>query len=156
MCKNIYVVAMALCASCHIIPPDQVTVLLPVLEEKLKHPNAYIRSKAVMVMHHFYRASPQLCLEYVNQMKMMVGDKDPGVVAHVLQFLLSVAEDLPDVVLDIISALVQIQYQILDGKLPHEYTYRGLHAPWMQISIIRLLRYLQEPSTDIYMLTQRT
>lgn len=38
-CKNIYVVAMALCASCHIIPPDQVTVLLPVLEEKLKHPN---------------------------------------------------------------------------------------------------------------------
>jgi len=43
-------------------------------------------------MHHFYRVSPQLCLEYVNQMKMMVGDKDPGVVAHVLQFLLSVAE----------------------------------------------------------------
>jgi hypothetical protein len=25
-------------------------------------------------------------------MKMMVGDKDPGVVAHVLQFILSVAE----------------------------------------------------------------
>jgi len=43
-------------------------------------------------MHHFYRVSPQLCLEYVNQMKMMVGDKDPGVVAHVLQFVLSVAE----------------------------------------------------------------
>jgi len=43
-------------------------------------------------MHHFYRVSPQLCLEYVSQMKMMVGDKDPGVVAHVLQFLLSVAE----------------------------------------------------------------
>jgi hypothetical protein len=53
---------------------------------------AYIRSKAVMAMHHFYRVSPQLCLEYVNQMKMMAGDKDPGVVAHVLQFLLSVAE----------------------------------------------------------------
>jgi hypothetical protein len=43
-------------------------------------------------MHHFYRVSPQLCSEYVNQMKIMVGDKDPGVVAHVLQFLLSVAE----------------------------------------------------------------
>lgn len=43
-------------------------------------------------MHHFCRASPQLCLEYVDQMKMMVGDKDPAVVAHVLQFLLSVVE----------------------------------------------------------------
>ena len=53
---------------------------------------AYIRSKAVTVMHHFYRVSPQLCLEYVNRMKMMVGDKDPGVVAHVLQFLLAVVE----------------------------------------------------------------
>jgi hypothetical protein len=28
---------MALSASCHFIPPDQVTVLLPVVEEKLKH-----------------------------------------------------------------------------------------------------------------------
>jgi hypothetical protein len=28
----------------------------------------------------------------MNQMKVMVGDKDPGVVAHVLQFLLDVAE----------------------------------------------------------------
>jgi hypothetical protein len=37
-----YVVAMALCASCHIIPADQVAVLLPVLEEKLKHPNVSI------------------------------------------------------------------------------------------------------------------
>lgn len=37
--KNIYVVAMALCASCHVFPHDQVTVLLPVLEEKLKHPS---------------------------------------------------------------------------------------------------------------------
>jgi hypothetical protein len=37
--KNMYVVAMALSASCHLIPPDQVTVLLPVLEEKLKHPS---------------------------------------------------------------------------------------------------------------------
>lgn len=41
-CKNIYVVVMALCASCHIIPPDQVTVVLPVLEEKLTHPNVSI------------------------------------------------------------------------------------------------------------------
>jgi hypothetical protein len=41
-CKNIYVVAMALCASCHIIPPDQMVVLLPVLQEKLKHPNVSI------------------------------------------------------------------------------------------------------------------
>ncbi|PNF30422.1 hypothetical protein B7P43_G12873 [Cryptotermes secundus] len=101
--KNIYVVAMALCASCHVFPHDQVTVLLPVLEEKLKHPS-----------------------------------------------------DLPDVVMDIMPALVQIQNQILDGKLPLEYAYRGLHAPWMQISIIRLLRYLQEPGLDIYMLIQKT
>ncbi|XP_023710793.1 AP-4 complex subunit epsilon-1 isoform X2 [Cryptotermes secundus] len=154
--KNIYVVAMALCASCHVFPHDQVTVLLPVLEEKLKHPSDYIRSKAVIVLHHFYRVFPQLCLQYVTSVKVMVGDKDPGVVAHVLQFLFVVAEDLPDVVMDIMPALVQIQNQILDGKLPLEYAYRGLHAPWMQISIIRLLRYLQEPGLDIYMLIQKT
>ncbi|XP_021918048.1 AP-4 complex subunit epsilon-1-like isoform X2 [Zootermopsis nevadensis] len=154
--KNMYVVAMALSASCHLVSPDQVTVLLPVLEEKLKHPSEYVRSKAVIVLHHFCRVSPQLCLQYANQVKVMVGDRDPGVVAHVLQFLIDVAEDLPGVVMDVMSALVQIQNQILDGKLPHEYTYKGLHAPWMQISIIRLLQYLQEPSMDIYMLIQKT
>lgn len=40
--KNVYVVAMALCASCHVIPPDHVTVLLPVLEDRLKHSNVSI------------------------------------------------------------------------------------------------------------------
>jgi vesicle coat complex subunit len=52
----------------------------------------YIRSKAVIVLHHFYQVSPQLCLQYVALVKVMLGDKDPGVVAHVLQFLLVVAE----------------------------------------------------------------
>jgi vesicle coat complex subunit len=56
------------------------------------HLQDYIRSKAVIVLQHFYRVSPQLCLQYVTSVKVMVGDKDPGVVAHVLQFLLVVAE----------------------------------------------------------------
>lgn len=56
------------------------------------HLQDYIRSKAVIVLHHFYRVCPKLCLQYVALVKVMVGDKDPGVVAHVLQFLLVVAE----------------------------------------------------------------
>ncbi|PSN42024.1 hypothetical protein C0J52_08244 [Blattella germanica] len=171
--KNMFVVAMALSASCHLVPPDQATVLLPILEEKLCHTNEYIRSKAVIALHHFFRISPQLCHPYVNRVKLLLGDKDPGVVAYVLQFILEVAQsltlltywvltiirflqDTPHVVMDIIPALVKIQHQILDGRLPEEFKYSGLNAPWMQISIIRLLQNSSEPNGDIYMVLQKT
>ncbi|XP_069674003.1 AP-4 complex subunit epsilon-1-like [Periplaneta americana] len=154
--KNIFVIAMALSASCHFIPPDQAPALLPLVDDKLKHPSEYIRSKAVIVLHHFHRRCPQLCAGYLDHIRIMLGDKDPGVVAHVLQFLSDVAQDLPGVVLDITPSIIQIQCQILDGKLPPEYTYRGLHAPWMQISIIRLLRYLKQPNETVYKLIQKT
>jgi hypothetical protein len=36
-----------------------------------------------------------------------------------------------------VQPLVAIQRQILGGRLPPDMMYKGLHAPWMQLSIIR-------------------
>ncbi|XP_071446746.1 AP-4 complex subunit epsilon-1-like [Hetaerina americana] len=41
------------------------------------------------------------------------------------------------------SALVHIQKEILQGKIPQEYTFHHVPAPWMQISVLKLLRLLK-------------
>ncbi|KAJ9584605.1 hypothetical protein L9F63_021047, partial [Diploptera punctata] len=158
MSKNILIVAMSLSACCHLVPADQATVILPIFKNK-SHPGLgleFIRSKAVIALHHFFRTSPQLCRPYINRIKSLLGDTDPGMVGKVLQFLLQVTKDSPEMIVDVVPALVQIQNQILDGKLPAEFTYKTLSAPWMQVSIVRLLRCLPEATQDVFKLLERT
>ncbi len=70
-----------------------------------------------------------------------LSDPDPGVVAVAIQAVSTLAETSPDTCKDenIMRALLVVQNQILDGKLPDEYRVRGMSAPWFQIDLIRLL-----------------
>ncbi|XP_046391335.1 AP-4 complex subunit epsilon-1-like [Ischnura elegans] len=45
---------------------------------------------------------------------------------------------------DFAPALVHIQKQILQGKIPEEYIFHSVPAPWVQISILKLLRLLKQ------------
>lgn len=154
--KNVLCISMALTAACSLIPTDQASVFLPLAVEKLKHSNEFVRGKAVIALHHFLRTSPEQCMKYIEQVQELLGDKDPGVVALALQILLDVAKDTPSLVSELVPLLVQIQHQILDGKLPLEYTYRKMNAPWMQISVLRLLQLLDEPTADIRAVIHKT
>ncbi|XP_049939262.1 AP-4 complex subunit epsilon-1-like isoform X1 [Schistocerca serialis cubense] len=154
--KNVLCISMALTAACSLIPTDQASVFLPLAVEKLKHSNEFVRGKAVIALHHFFRTSPEQCTKYIEQVQELLGDKDPGVVALAMQILLDVAKETPSLVSELVPLLVQIQHQILDGKLPPDYTYRKMNAPWMQISVLRLLQLMDEPTADIRAVIHKT
>ncbi|KAG8222241.1 hypothetical protein J437_LFUL001439 [Ladona fulva] len=42
------------------------------------------------------------------------------------------------------SALIHVQKQILQGRMPPEYIFHSVPSPWLQISIMKMLRYLQK------------
>ncbi|GLH07341.1 AP-3 complex subunit delta [Gryllus bimaculatus] len=90
--KNILVVAMAASATCYLVPKYLASTVLPLLAEKLHHPSEFLRSKAVVVFHHFLRVCPEHCRHYVESVCALLGDKDPCVVGYVLQFLVDVAK----------------------------------------------------------------
>ncbi|GLH07340.1 Uncharacterized protein GBIM_12819 [Gryllus bimaculatus] len=78
--KNILVVAMAASATCYLVPKYLASTVLPLLAEKLHHPSEFLRSKAVVVFHHFLRVCPEHCRHYVESVCALLGDKDPCVV----------------------------------------------------------------------------
>ncbi|XP_067004637.2 AP-4 complex subunit epsilon-1 isoform X2 [Anabrus simplex] len=157
--RNIMILAMALTATCYLIPSNQAPTVLPLIADRLNHQNEFVRSKAVIALHHFLKVCPDQCYHYIVNVKALLSDKDPGVVAVVLQFLVDavqINQTTPVLVAELAPALVQIQQQILEGKLPHEYTYRGLHAPWMQISVLRLIQQIKVPNPNLEAVIQKT
>ncbi|XP_065336280.1 AP-4 complex subunit epsilon-1-like isoform X2 [Cloeon dipterum] len=136
--NNVAVVGLAISALCSApIPRDAVPALLPALLDRLHHPKAYIRCRAVVAAHHLLRQHPDLC--DLGSVVSLLGDEDPHVVHRLLSCLPDIIEKSPEAVSGLVHPLVAIQRQILNGKLPPDMTYRGLPAPWMQLSILKCL-----------------
>ncbi|XP_034233673.1 AP-4 complex subunit epsilon-1-like isoform X2 [Thrips palmi] len=156
--RNMVTISMALAATCHLIPPDQASAVLPMVADKLSHSNEYIRGKAVIVLHHFLRICPNQAMHYVHRVRALLGDSDPGVVALILQYLLDLKleQDHEELTKDLCSSIVSIQDQILHGKLPKDYLHHGVSAPWTQLTILKLIRQLQPPILDVQKVLQDT
>nr|CAD7204899.1 unnamed protein product [Timema douglasi] len=65
-------------------------------------------------------------------------------------------QNSPDILSELTPALVGIHRQIMEKKLPTDFTYKGLTAPWMQISIFRLLRHSKSHDPIVGQLLQET
>lgn len=154
--RNMVTIAMALAATCHLIPPDQAPAVLPMVADKLSHSNEYIRGKAVIVLHHFLRVCPNQAIHYIHRVRALLGDSDPGVVALVLQYLLDLKQDHEELTKDLCLSVISIQDQILHGKLPKDFLHHGTSAPWTQLTILRLIKQLRPPILEVQKLLQDT
>lgn len=156
--RNMVTISMALAATCHLIPPDQASAVLPMVADKLSHSNEYIRGKAVIVLHHFLRICPSQAMHYIHRVRALLGDSDPGVVALILQYLLDLKleQQQEELTKDLCSSIVSIQDQILHGKLPKDYLHHGVSAPWTQLTILKIIRQLQPPILDVQKVLQDT
>ncbi|KAK3919365.1 AP-4 complex subunit epsilon-1 [Frankliniella fusca] len=154
--RNMVTIAMALAATCHLIPADQASSVLPMVADKLTHSNEYIRGKAVIVLHHFLRTCPSQAVHYIHRVRALLGDSDPGVVAFILQYLLDLRQEEEEVTKGLCSSVVSIQEQILHGKLPKDYLHHGASAPWTQLTIIKLIRQLRPPILEVQKILQDT
>ena len=79
-----------------------------------------------------------------------ITDKDPGVVFTAVQVLKTlVANHEPSNKHELITALLCVQHQALEGRLPREdYDYKGISAPWLQAQILQLLTLLKPSSPE--------
>ncbi|KFH14088.1 adapter-related protein [Toxoplasma gondii MAS] len=181
---NILNVQSALHCVARLLTPEMLPALLPSLSSLLQHSHAAVRRKAVMAVHKVLdlkereqerraklahqkgsRASSvdedfesEVMEGLREKMRRALCDSDPSVMAVSLHVIHRLAAKNVAAWRDLVSSLVSILKQIIDRKLPKDYEYHRVPAPWIQIKILSLLSTLaagdQRASEEVYELLQ--
>ena len=120
-----------------------------------------VRKKAIMAMHHFYKLSPGSVAHLEDDFRRALSDQDPGVMEAALVLFLYMAkvregerereitmfmhyfdlcpllQDNPPQFKDLSSSFTSILQQVISRKLPSDFDYHGVPAPWIQMSLLR-------------------
>ncbi|XP_061630694.1 AP-4 complex subunit epsilon-1 [Phyllopteryx taeniolatus] len=147
---NLIEVCMALTIVSQLFPKDMIPAVLPLVEEKLTHPKEIIRRKAVLALYKFYLIAPNQVQHIHNKFRKALCDKDPGVMTASLHIYLQMIKENPEGYKDLTGSFVSILKQVVGGKLPMDYNYHSVPAPWLQIQLLRILSLLgkSEQSTS--------
>ncbi|XP_056137816.1 AP-4 complex subunit epsilon-1 [Lampris incognitus] len=139
---NLIEVCMALTVVSQMFPKDMIPAILPLVEEKLTHPKEIIRRKAVLALHKFYLIAPNQVQHIHNKFRKALCDKDPGVMSASLHIYLQMIKENPEGYKDLTASFVTILKQVIGGKLPLDFNYHSVPAPWLQIRLLRILSFL--------------
>ncbi|KAM3609182.1 uncharacterized protein V6R79_010826 [Siganus canaliculatus] len=139
---NLIEVCMALTVVSQMFPKDMIPAILPLVEEKLNHPKEIIRRKAVLALYKFYLIAPNQVQHIHNKFRKALCDKDPGVMTASLHIYLQMIQENPDSYKDLTASFVTILKQVVGGKLPIDFNYHSVPAPWLQIQLLRILSML--------------
>lgn len=139
---NLIEVCMALTVVSQIFPKDMIPAILPLVEEKLNHPKEIIRRKAVLALYKFYLIAPNQVQHIHNKFRKALCDKDPGVMTASLHIYQQMIQENPDGYKDLTPSFVTILKQVVGGKLPMDFNYHSVPAPWLQIQLLRILSLL--------------
>ncbi|XP_030281368.1 AP-4 complex subunit epsilon-1 [Sparus aurata] len=139
---NLIEVCMALTVVSQMFPKDMIPAILPLVEEKLNHPKEIIRRKAVLALYKFYLIAPNQVQHIHNKFRKALCDKDPGVMTASLHIYAQMIQEKPEGYKDLAASFVAILKQVVGGKLPMDFNYHSVPAPWLQIQLLRILSLL--------------
>ena len=133
-----------LLATTNIITSDMVPAVSSEVTKLLGHESATVRKKAIVALHKFHQLAPEVVTaqELQDLLRKILCDKDPSVMGSSLNVIHAMARIDPMPFKDLVPSLVSILKQIGDHRLPTDYDYHRVPAPWMQIQLIRILGLL--------------
>ena len=100
-----------------------------------------------MVLIKFNMISPVDQIDV--KMKKALCDKEPSVMACALNYFQDAVRKEPLKYKDLVNHFIIILKQIIDHRLPREFDYHRLPAPWIQTKILEILSYLGENDQEI-------
>lgn len=147
--SNVLEVAIALSGGAKILTADMIPAVLPQVVNLLKHDQEIIRKKAVMLLHRFHQLQPDSVSHLGDKFRRALCDKDPAVMGaslHVFHDMLARAAGGSGGELaaykDLVSSFVSILKQITEHRLPRDFDYHRIPAPWVQMRLLRILALL--------------
>ncbi|XP_029418821.1 AP-4 complex subunit epsilon-1 isoform X2 [Nannospalax galili] len=139
---NLVEVCMALTVVSQIFPREMIPAVLPLIEDKLQHSKEIIRRKAVLALYKFYLIAPNQVQHIHTKFRKALCDRDVGVMAASLHIYLRMIKENPSGYKDLTGSFVTILKQVVGGKLPVDFNYHSVPAPWLQIQLLRILGLL--------------
>ncbi|XP_007933369.1 AP-4 complex subunit epsilon-1 [Orycteropus afer afer] len=139
---NLVEVCMALTVVSQIFPREMIPAVLPLIEDKLQHSKEIIRRKAVLALYKFYLIAPNQVQHIHIKFRKALCDRDAGVMAASLHIYLRMIKENSSGYKDLTGSFVTILKQVVGGKLPVDFNYHSVPAPWLQIQLLRILGLL--------------
>jgi AP-4 complex subunit epsilon-1 len=152
---NPFEVSAALGAMPSLITVDIIPAIKQLVLDCLAHANSHIRKKAVAVLLRFVQLDPSSIDEYLEFFRNALCDRDPAVMGSSLNafyVIASMGKDYQKSLSPVVTSLVSILKQIVDHKLPRDFDYHRMPAPWLQIKICQILAFL---GTDNQLMSQQ-
>lgn len=133
-------VLAALTVLTKIVNQQMVMAVKDAVDQLLTHKHEMIRKKAVMVMMKFNQCMP--IEQFEMKMKRALCDADPSVMSASLNHYVDVCKSKPDEHKDLVPSLLIILKQVTDHRLPRDFDYHRMPAPWIQSKILECMAYL--------------
>ena len=107
----------------------------------LDHAAETVRKKAIIALHRLHQLSPDVVTkeELVEKVRRALCDRDPAVMGATLNVIEALARADVQPLRDLVPSLVSILKQICERRLPSDYDYHRIPAPWMQMKLVRIL-----------------
>ena len=135
-------VANALVATSMLITTEMIPAVISPVSNLLSHKREFVRKRALLALHRFYQLDKSSISHLIDDVCKMLCDADPSVMTASVVLLDDICKDDPTIGKNLVPSLCSIQKQIIEQRLPRDYDYHNVPAPWVQIKIIRLLSRL--------------
>ena len=135
-------VANALVATSMLITTEMIPAVIGPVANLLSHKREFVRKRALLALHRFYQLDKTSISHLYDDIFKLLCDPDPSVMTACVVLLDDICKDDPVIAKGLVPSLVSIQKQIIEMRLPRDYDYHNVPAPWVQIKIIRLLSRL--------------
>lgn len=131
-------------AATNLITSDMVPAVASEVSKLLGHESGTIRKKSIIALYRFHMLAPEVVTEEELQDKLrkVLCDKEPSVMGSSLNVIQAMSRQNPLPFKDLVPSLVSILKQILEHRLPSDYDYHRVPAPWMQLQLVRILGIL--------------
>lgn len=132
----------ALNAVCKLITNDMIPAVIGDVLKALKSDVDAVRRKAICALHRLYQLDKTCLIDHIENIRRVICDKDPAVMGSSLGLLLALIIDTPSQFKDLVPSVVSILKQITDHRLPRDFDYHRIPAPWIQMHLLRILAVL--------------
>lgn len=142
--SSILEICGSLIAVTSIITSDMVPAMQGLVFKMLDHSSEIVRKKAIIAIHRFHQLAPEAVErdELVDKLRKVLCDRDPSVMGSSLNVIESLATVDPKPFKELVPSLISILKQVIEHRLPSDYEYHRVPAPWIQMKIIRILAVL--------------
>ncbi|KAJ8609184.1 hypothetical protein CTAYLR_008415 [Chrysophaeum taylorii] len=140
---NYLEVAAALSAMLRLATPDMIPALADRVIKLGSHGKELVRKKVAMVLHRFHQLDKGAVGHVVGDaMRRTLCDKDPSVMCAALCLLHDMIVEEPGKLKELVPSFVSILKQVVEHRLPRDFDYHRIPAPWAQLRLLRVLAHL--------------